>query len=79
MDAQQAKQLGLKPLKRVSGPATFRFEMNEEDAKDWFRFQDEVRALGLEAGPQAIGLIALQRYMTDVRSQVAKGGKGGTP
>lgn len=78
MDAQQAKQLGLKPLKKSSGPATFRFEMNEEQAQDWFRFQDEVRALGHEAGPQAIGLIALQRYMTEVRSQVAKGGKGAT-
>jgi hypothetical protein len=76
MDATQAKQLGLKPLKKSSGPATFRFEMNEEQAQDWFKFQDEVRALGHEAGPQAIGLIALQRYVAEVRSQVAKSGKG---
>ena len=77
MDALQAKQLGLRPLKKNSGPATFRFELNEEQSRDWFKFQDEVRALGHEAGPQAIGLIALQRYMGEVRGQIAKSGKGG--
>ena len=75
MDAQQAKQLGLKPVRKASGPATFRFEMNEEQSQDWVKFQDEVRQLGLEAGPQAIGLIALQRYMAEVRAQIAKSGR----
>jgi hypothetical protein len=76
MDATKARELGLKPLKKSSGPATFRFEMNEEQAQDWFRFQEEVRALGHESGAQAIGPIALQRYMTEVRSQAEKGSKG---
>ena len=80
MDATQARQLGLKPLARQGGPATFRFEMNEQQAQDWTKFQAEVRQLGHEATPASVGLIALQRYMTEVRAQLGKppGGKGST-
>lgn len=77
MDAEKLKDLGLRPIKTQTGPVTFRFEMNEEQSSEWHKFQAEMKALGMEAGPQAVGQVALRRYMAEVRAASKKDSKGG--